>query len=162
MGELIIINNEVDKAISIMREVAAWGRNQGYKVWLDEWLTKELLLTEEAQPENFYIGILDDKKACSFILQWNDKYYWPDAMDHEAAYLHKFCVRREFAHMGMTMKVVECIKVECRKRDIRYIRLDTGYNQETVKQIYLDSGFKIVRILNYENGRTMALYEMEV
>jgi len=145
MGELNIINNEVDKAISIMREVAAWGRKQGYKVWLDEWLTKELLLTEEAQPENLYIGILDEKEACSFILQWNDKYYWPDAMDHEAAYLHKFCVRREFAHMGMTKKVLECIKAECRNRDIRYIRLDTGYEHETVKQIYLDAGFNIVQ-----------------
>ena len=42
-----------------MREVAAWGRERGYRVWLDEWLTKEELITLDAHPENFYIGMVD-------------------------------------------------------------------------------------------------------
>lgn len=28
--------NKMDEAISVMREVAAWGREQGYRVWPDE------------------------------------------------------------------------------------------------------------------------------
>ena len=44
MSKLEIHFNEVDTAISVMREVAAWGREQGYRVWPDEWLTpKELM-----------------------------------------------------------------------------------------------------------------------
>ena len=53
MSKLEIHFNEVDTAISVMREVAAWGREQGYRVWPDEWLTKEELITPDAQPENF-------------------------------------------------------------------------------------------------------------
>lgn len=45
---LKIRNNEVEKAIEIMREVAACGRAKGLRVWLDEWLTKEELVTREA------------------------------------------------------------------------------------------------------------------
>ena len=50
--------NMPSPAISVMREVAAWGRKMGYRVWPDEWLTPEELITPEAQPENFCLGML--------------------------------------------------------------------------------------------------------
>lgn len=31
-----VSTGEVDNAINIMKEVAAWGRSVGYRVWLDE------------------------------------------------------------------------------------------------------------------------------
>ena len=154
--------NKMDEAISVMREVAAWGREQGYRVWPDEWLTPEELITPDAQPENFCIGTLGGEIACAFILQWTDADYWPNAPKYEAAYLHKFCVRRAFAGMGMTKLVVDAIKEECRKRGVRYIRLDTGLDEKVVRKIYMNAGFKIVDIIDYPNGRSMALYEMEV
>jgi len=64
--------------------------------------------------------------------------------------------------MGMTKLVVCAIKEECRKRGVRYIRLDTGLDEKVVRKIYLEAGFKIVDIIDYPNGRSMALYEMEV
>ena len=154
--------NKMDEAISVMREVAAWGREQGYRVWPDEWLTPEELITPNAQPENFCVGTLGGETACAFILQWSDADYWPNAPKFEAVYLHKFCVRRAFAGMGMTKLVVDAIKEECRRRGVRYIRLDTGLDEKVVRKIYLKAGFKIVDIIDYPNGRSMALYEMEV
>lgn len=154
--------NEMDTAIAIMKEVAAWGREKGCRVWPDEWLTPEELLTPEAQPDNFCIGSVDGQAACAFILQWEDSEYWPDAPKFEAAYLHKFCVRRSFAGMGMTGLVVDAVKAECRKRGIRHIRLDTALDEKRVGKIYLDAGFKIVDIIDYPNGRSMALYETDV
>lgn len=162
MSKLEIHFNEVDTAISVMREVAAWGREQGYRVWPDEWLTKEELITPDAQPENFCVGTLDGEIACAFILQWADGNYWPNAPEYEAAYLHKFCVRCKFAGMGMTKLATEAIHAECRNRGIRYIRLDTGLDEKVVRKIYLSAGYKIVDILDYPNGRSMALYELEV
>ena len=162
MNKVEIRFHEVDTAISVMREVAAWGRERGYQVWPDEWLTKEELITPDARPENFCIGTVNGEIACAFILQWADSDYWPHAPEYGAAYLHKFCVRREFAGMGMTKLVAEAIQTECRKRGIRYIRLDTGLDEKVVRKIYLNAGFKIVDIIDYPNGRSMALYEMEV
>ena len=100
MNRLEIHFCEVETATSVMREVAAWGREQGYRVWPDEWLTKEELITPDAQPENFCIGMIDGEIACAFILQWADSNFWPNAPKYEAAYLHKFCVRRKFAGIG--------------------------------------------------------------
>ena len=162
MNRLEIHFCEVETATSVMREVAAWGREQGYRVWPNEWLTQEELITPDAQPENFCIGTIDGEIACAFILQWADSDYWPDAPKYEAAYLHKFCVRRKFAGMGMTKLVTEAICAECRKRGIRYIRLDTGLDEKVVRKIYLSAGYKIVDIIDYSNGRSMALYELVV
>lgn len=153
--------NELSAAISVMREVASWGREQGFRVWPDEWLTPEELITPDAQPENFCIGTINGEIACAFILQWTDSDYWPHAPACEAAYLHKFCVRRSFAGKGMTKLVTEALREECGRRGIRYIRLDTALDEKTVRKIYLNAGFKIVDIIDCPNGRSMALYELE-
>lgn len=162
MGKIEIHFNKIQQAISVMKEVAAWGREKGYRVWPDEWLTPEELITPDARPENFCIGSIGSEIACAFILQWADSEYWPDAPRYEAAYLHKFCVRRRFAGMGMTKLVIDAIKVECQRRSVPYIRLDTAMDENKIIKIYLNAGFKIVDRIDYPNGRTLALYEMEV
>jgi len=162
MGSLKLESGQVDRAVAIMQEVAAWGLAQGLRVWPAEWLTREELLTKEAGPENFYVGTVDGQDACAFILQWSDWEYWPDAPEYEAAYLHKFCVRRMFAHQNMTRQTVECVKEECMKRTVRYIRLDTGANDSVVRNIYLDAGFEIVKTLERDGIPIMLLYEMKV
>lgn len=162
MDGLSLEFGQVDRAIAVMREVAQWGREKGLRVWPAEWLTKEELLTEEAQPENFCVGTADGRDACAFILQWRDEEYWPHAPEHEAAYLHKFCVRRAFAHQSMTKQIVARIKEECVKRNVRYIRLDTGADEPVVRDIYLDAGFEIVKTLERDGIPVMLLYEMKV
>lgn len=162
MEKVDIFYNEVEKAIAVMKEVAQWGREQGFRVWLDEWLTPDELITEEAKPENFCIGKIDGNIVCAFILQNSDSEYWKDSSDVQAVYLHKLCVKREYAHRNMTKAVAEAIKEECRKNGIKYVRLDTGLDEKVVRKIYLNAGFKIVDIIDYDNGRSIALYEMEV
>lgn len=151
-----------DEAIAVMREVAAWGRRQGYRVWPEAWLTSEELITEDAQPENFCIGEINGEPVCAFILQWQDREYWPDAPRSEAAYIHKFCVRRKFAGMDMTGRVVEAIKAECVQRGVGFIRLDTALDEQVIKKIYLNAGFQIVKVIDCGNGRSMALYELKI
>ena len=62
----------------------------------------------------------------------------------------------------MTKSVVEAIRNDCRNKGIKYIRLDTGLDEKVVRKIYLKAGFKIVDIIDYDNGNSMALYEMDV
>ncbi len=62
----------------------------------------------------------------------------------------------------MTQSVVEALRALCRDQGIRYIRLDTGLDEKAVRKIYLRAGFKIVDIIDYDNGRSLALYELEV
>lgn len=157
-----VSTGEVDKAINIMKEVAAWGRSMGFSVWLDEWLTREELLTSDVKEENFCIGKVDGVDACTMILQWSDSYFWPNSPYNEAGYLHKVCVRREFAGKDLTLKMVEYAKRQCRARGAKYLRLDTGWDETKMKEIYTGIGFEIVKKIEYGNGKAMALYELKV
>ncbi|MCI8839715.1 MAG: GNAT family N-acetyltransferase [Oscillospiraceae bacterium] len=157
---LTLVPNCPERAIAIMREVAAWGRERGLRVWLEQWLTPEELLTDEAGPSNFYVGAVDGEEACAFILQWSDREWWPEAEPFEAGYLHKLCVRRKFAHRGMTAQVVEAVKAECARRGVRRLRLDTGAEETAVGRIYLAAGFEVVRAIERDGGPSMLLYEL--
>lgn len=71
-------------------------------------------------------------------------------------------LRRKFSGMGLTKLVTESIRAERRKRGIRFIRLDTALDEKVVRKMYLSAGYKIVDIRDYPNGRSMALFELEV
>lgn len=159
--ELTLVPNCPERAAGIMREVAAWGRGRGLRVWPEEWLTPEELLTAEAGRSNFYVGAVDGEEACAFILQWSDREWWPDAPPLEAGYLHKLCVRRKFAHQGMAARVVEAVKAECARRGVRRLRLDTGSEETTVRDIYLAAGFEIVKTIERNGRPVMLLYELK-
>ena len=129
--ELVLVPNSPGRAIAIMREVAAWGRERGLRVWPEQWLTPEELLTDEAGRSNFYVGTLDGEEACAFILQW-----------------------------GMTAQVVEAVKEECARRGVRRLRLDTGAEETAVGRIYLAAGFELVRTIERDGRPSMLLYEL--
>ena len=151
----------VDEAISIMQKVSVWGEEKGFRIWPKEWLTKENLLTDDVLEENFGVAVSNGKNVGAFILQEQDGEYWPGAPGGEAVYLHKLCVCREFSHQNMARKIVEVIAEQCRESKIPYIRLDTALDEKKVRKIYLEMGFRIVDIIDYDNGRSMALYEYE-
>nr|WP_307990541.1 GNAT family N-acetyltransferase [uncultured Niameybacter sp.] len=157
-----VSNNEIDRAIKIMKEVAAWGRSVGYRVWLDEWLTPAELLTSEVSTENFYVGQVNGIDASCMILQWSDKEWWPNAPLNEAGYIHKLCVRRDFASKGIPLKMIEYAKKECGKKGVKYLRLDTGWDEEKMKQIYISLGFEIIKKIELKNGKAMALYQLVI
>ena len=160
--ELKLRFGEIDASISIMREVSRWGKEKGFRIWPEEWLTREELLRGDVRPEDFCLGVEDDKPVCTFILQRQDSEYWPDALYGEAVYLHKLCVLHRKNHKEQTKRIIETLCTFCRKEGIRYIRLDTAMDEEKVKSIYLNAGFQIVKIIDCHNGRYMALYEREV
>ena len=160
--KLNVEKGKIDEAISIMREVARWGRSRGYRVWLDEWLTQQELLSDEVTAENFYVGQVNGIDASCMILQWSDSEWWPAATMNEAGYIHKLCVRREFAGKGIPKEMINYAKAECRKKGARHLRLDTGWNEEKMKQIYTGLGFDIVKKIELKNGREMALYQLTV
>lgn len=159
--ELRLISGQPARAAAIMREVAAWGRERGLRVWPEEWLTPEQLLTDEARAENFYVAEADGEEACALILQWSDREWWPDAPPFEAGYLHKLCVRRRFAHRGMAARVVEAAKAECARRGVRRLRLDTGAGESVVRDVYLAAGFEVVRTVEQDGRPVMLLYELK-
>lgn len=156
-----VLAGDVDTAIDIMKEVAAWGRSIGLNVWKDEHLTRERLMIN-VQKDDFYVGKISGDNACSMILQWCDTFFWPDSKETEAGYVHKLCVRRKYAGVGLSGKMIEYATEECKRRNIKYLRLDTGWTNEKLCSLYKSLGFEIVDKFLFDDGGAMALFEMKI
>ena len=156
-----VLNGEVETAINIMKEVAKWGRSVGLNAWKDEALTKETLM-EGINEYDFYVGQVSEDNACCMILQWDDALFWPKAKENESGYIHKLCDRRDFAGLGLSRKMVEFAIEECRRRDIHYLRLDTGWNKKKLCTLYESLGFKLVGKILLDDRGEFALFEMKI
>lgn len=161
ISDFSIFGGDVETAINIMKDVTKWGRSVGLDVWRDEQITREKLLAGIDEGD-FYIGKVSSDAACCMILQWNDTLFWPKAKEHEAGYIHKLCVRREYSGIGLSRKMVEFSIEECRKRNIGYLRLDTGWNKKKLRSLYESLGFVLVGTIKLEDRGEFALYEMKI
>lgn len=156
-----VLKGEVETAISIMKEVAKWGRSAGLNVWKDEYLTREKLMVN-VNEDDFYIGQVNGNNACCMIIQWSDSFFWPNSNENEAGYIHKLCVRRNYAGMGLSKQMVETAIEECKKRSVTYLRLDTGWTNKNLCDLYKSLGFEVVDKFVLANGGSMALFEMKI
>jgi ribosomal protein S18 acetylase RimI-like enzyme len=160
MNNFEVLIGEVDNAIVIMREVAKWCIEADLNMWRLEELTREKLM-ENIKEENFCIGRIKDEYAASMILQWYDPYFWPNIKQNESGFVHKLCVRRKFAGMNLSKKMIEYAINECRKKGIGYLRLDTNGDNSKLCEIYEELGFIQVEKIKLR-FRNYALYELRV
>lgn len=156
-----VVRGDVETAIDIMKEVTKWGRSVGLNVWKDEYLTREKLMAG-INEDNFCIGQVYDDDACCMILQWKDTLFWPKAEENEAGYIHKLCVRRKYSGKGLSGEMVKFAIEECRKRNMGYLRLDTGWNKKKLWNLYKSLGFELVGKTILDDRGEFALFEMKI
>ncbi len=161
INDFKVVKGDVDTAINIMKEVATWGSSIGLNLWKVEQLTRERLMVNVLE-DDFYVGKVSGNTACCMMLQWSDNFFWPNSKENEAGYVHKLCVRREYAGLGLPGKMIEYAIEQCKRRDIKYLRLDTGWNNEKLCNLYKSLGFEIVDKYIFDDGGAMALFEMKI
>ncbi|MET0183203.1 MAG: GNAT family N-acetyltransferase [Caulobacterales bacterium] len=66
----------------------------------------------------------DGALVASMLLQWRDEVFWADRDDDAAGYVHRFAVKRAFAHSGATNALMTFASSEALVRGKRFLRLD--------------------------------------
>ncbi|MDT8717733.1 GNAT family N-acetyltransferase [Clostridium sp. 19966] len=156
-----VVRGNVDAVISILKEVSSWGPSVGLNLWKEEYLTKDKLMAN-ATYEDFCVGQVDGDNACCMILQWKDDLFWPKAKENEAGYVHKLCVRRPYAGNSLSKKLIDYAIEECKKKNVHYLRLDTGLANTKLCALYRSYGFEIVDKIVLEDRGAFALFEMKI
>ncbi|HYH03660.1 MAG TPA: GNAT family N-acetyltransferase [Bacillota bacterium] len=158
--ELVVQTGEVDQAVWIMREVAGWCAATDKNMWQLDELTPAAL-QNGITAQNFCVGWLSGEPAATMILQWTDPVFWPEINADQSGFIHKLCVRRQFAGKGLSRQMVEFAIGECRKRGIHYLRLDTGWQRLKLRNLYEKLGF-VCKGRKVVAGKEYALYEMQI
>lgn len=160
MTDFKVILGDIDSAIAVMKEVAKWCEDTGKNMWRMDELSKDSLI-KGITMDNFYVGKVGNDKAAAMILQWYDPLFWPQIKKNESGFVHKLCVRRAFSGQGISQMMIAFAMEECKKKGIRYLRLDTGWNRHKLCSLYESLGF--VKVGQKTIGeKVYALYQMKI
>jgi GNAT superfamily N-acetyltransferase len=159
------IDNNVDKALSVMHDAANWliksGKNPN-KWWQPKNMNRKFML-KQAEPNEFYVLLIDSEPAGAVILQDNERNQSWESYDgknsKKALYLHWLCVTREYAGKGIPKLLTQFAKNEARKRNLKRIRVDSNAEEKKLCDMYKRLGFTQVHE-EAEDYRKAAFFEM--
>jgi len=158
---------DVDKTIEVLRSAGKWLLDSGKKPskwWQLDNLNKEFLF-QYAKPEEFYVGLVDNRPAVAAILQQEQKAQnWQDVdrgKPQLAIYIHWLCVDRHFAGKSLTHDLINFAAELAEQKGISLLRADTNAAESKLRKIYEDMGFELVAIKR-EDYRDTALYQKKV
>ncbi|MGA2478476.1 MAG: GNAT family N-acetyltransferase [Spirochaetia bacterium] len=152
---------ETDLAIHIMREVGQWCIDAACPMWTLEELSREALLKHSPEENDFRVARVGGEPVAAMILQWQDREFWPEIAEGDSGFIHKLCVRRAFAGIGLSTCMVNAAAAECRKRGAGFLRLDTYVRRPKLCSLYEGMGFVKVGYRSV-GGREYALYELKI
>ena len=158
-----IVQN-VDFAISVMREAGAWLEKSGKtpsKWWQPKNMNRNFLL-QHAEPSEFYVLLVDGKSAAAMILQDSQRNQSWKSIDKtksaKALYIHWLCVSRKYAGKGLPKILVEFAEKQAKAKGIHLLRVDTNAKETKLRKIYESLGFALADV-EQEARRQTAFYQ---
>ena len=154
----------VKEALSIIRETAQRLKDEGRELWQPENLTVENI---GCSPQEYVLMKKGGEDAAAFVLNFEDNLYWSEIPKNTTGFIHKICIREKFLKTGLVEKIVDYCKEICRKKGLKYLRLDTDADREPLVNLYKRLGFKLIAVKDFRETKCcdvtkIALFEMEI
>lgn len=129
-------NNEIDDAILVLDEVAAWLTSARVQQWplrfRREWVSSSV---EEGYTWLDHVG---PRLAATLVLDWSDPIW--QLNDDSAGYIHRLAVRRHAAGLGSYLLAWAASEVSL--RDPQFLRLDCVATNRRLCEYYEAAGFQ--------------------
>jgi len=158
MNKFQILSGDIETSVKIINEVGKWCIETNKNMWDLGELTIESL-SKNLKSDNFIHGEINKIPVAAMILQWCDPIFWPDINFGESGFIHKLCINPNYSGQGLSRLMINYAKSECIKRQINYLRLDTGWERLKLRNMYEQMGF--INVSKHRVGtKDYALYEM--
>jgi len=163
----ISIIQDIDKAILVMRSAGKWllesGKNPS-KWWQLQNLNREFLL-QHAEPDEFYVVLIDNKPAAAAILQNSERNQSWKSIDKQhpqlALYIHWLCVNRKYAGKNLPQILVDFACTQAKNKGLKLLRLDASADEEKLINVYKKLGFHLMGT-EQEDNWTTAFFQKSV
>jgi hypothetical protein len=154
-------DDNIEEYISVLKERYFWLKEQNLEMWKLESLEKKSLIERYVNP--MFYGAYENKECIGgFILVDKDVRYWPNNIEDEAYYFHKFVVSPKYGGKGYSGSIIEWVKSFGRRNDKKYIRLDYQKKRKYLRNMYLKNGFNDVNEIKTNDGDILVLGEYEI
>ncbi len=150
---------EIDAASTMLIQAANWLAQLGEMRWKPEQFSPEVLEPLVHSGE-LHLAFRDDSAVGTMYLQPEDRAFWSDVPMGESLFIHKLAVGLETRGIGVAQALIEFGKLEVRRRERKYLRLDCR-NHPKIRAIYENAGFELRDIGEFTNT-IFCRYEMAV
>ena len=125
----------------MIREAAAWVDALGVVMWDDGELDADRIRTEVAGGM-FFLAVVGGEVAGAIRFQLEDRVFWPDRPEGEAAFVHRLVARRAFKGRGVARALLEWAVGHARAQGRGLLRLDCDANRPKLRALYESCGFR--------------------
>lgn len=132
---------DVNTAIAIIEEVANWTMTTGFPNWQATNLKRVVVPASERG--ELYLARIEGEAAATFILQWEDEYFWGKRPE-DAGYIHKLAVRRKFAGQNVGRQILQWAEQKVNEVGRKYLRLDCQAYNPAINKYYQEAGFTFI------------------
>ena len=126
---------------AMIREAAAWVDSLGVVMWEDGELDANAIRAEVTSGM-FYLAAIDGEPAGAIRFQLEDRLFWPDRPEGEAAFVHRLVARRAFKGRGVARALLAWAVEHARAQGRGLLRLDCDANRPKLRALYESCGFR--------------------
>lgn len=155
---------DMELALGVLKRVGQWMLDSGMnpsKWWHPDNMTQEFF-SEYAEPEEFFVALVDNYPAAAQIIQWDQRNQdWSGIDKGEpplAVYVHWLCVDHKFSGEGLPNIMIGFAEDLAKSRGINLVRIDTNATELKLRRVYESLGFELVGTQG-EGYRTTAFYQ---
>ncbi len=110
-------------------------------LWRDRELDTARIITD-TRAGLFFLAECAGEPAGTMKFQLSDSLFWPDAVQQDAAYIHRLAVRRRYAGTGLSAALLRWAVQRTHTFGRRYLRLDCEASRPRLRAIYERFGFR--------------------
>jgi len=156
-------SNDIDAILDILHKAAVWMHENGIT---NQWMPGNAYKDRDyyistIEQKQFYIASFNNESVGVFLIRWSDKDIWGE--DHSrCGYIHHLAIDREFAPKGLGDQLLQWAENKIKISGKSHVRLDCISANVKLNQYYLDKGYTLIKLYQYDDGKMGKLYEKSV
>ncbi|MCR8843304.1 GNAT family N-acetyltransferase [Paenibacillus sp. SC116] len=149
---------ESHEILKLLKGAASWIQSKGINQWHPDEIHLEHVHEFFHNGCEFFLARMNAEIVGTLFICWSDPRVWEELDDERSGYIHKFAVGRDYVGLGIGRQLLGWAEQYIRDKG-KKIRLDCMAENHRLNQYYVESGYKYVKRLEWENGWKISLYE---
>lgn len=136
--------SDVGMVASILKEARDWRISQGTPMWTEDDISTESIRRDMLASHQFWFAEVNNTPEGCLRFQLTDELIWPNVIQHESAFIHRFAVRRRVAGGLVSRKLLNWAKSHALELEKEFLRLNCDATIPELCKVYSARGFERV------------------
>jgi GNAT superfamily N-acetyltransferase len=132
---------DAEVVADILGEASRWLEQAGMPLWRTDELVPAKI-ADDVRAGLFFLAECSGDYAGTVKFQLEDPGGWSDAVQQDAAYIHRLAVRRQYAGTGLSTALLRWAALRANALGRRYLRLDCEASRPRLRAFYESFGFR--------------------